>query len=266
MPSHTTPCFQTIYRNLHHLLTLRRRLKDELAEAESPAAALDPRLPDALQAALEQLEHETAALRAATPDTEDRQRVLDLLKGRRAELFARADALGTRAWCGEAPDIPDVTACRVRLRYCEHCLAGCRRQIEELRERTALKDPFLMLEEKFSLQDEELDALVHLYHRQFEPAPPITGSELLAVAFPRLEAAYKGQAILFETSNLLGHHLIEVVERRGDPLASTFALSRVANLIISGLHVDYPLQEVAWTVFAAGRGATVEMGKGVFPG
>ena len=127
MPSHTTPCFQTIYRNLHHLLTLRRRLKDELAEAESPAAALDPRLPDALQAALEQLEHETAALRAATPDTEDRQRVLDLLKGRRAELFARADALGTRAWCGEAPDIPDVTACRVRLRYCEHCLAGCRR-------------------------------------------------------------------------------------------------------------------------------------------
>jgi hypothetical protein len=201
-----------------------------------------------MQAMLEQIEHEDNSEREPAPDTDEQREAKRDREARRAAIFAAAHATGVRTWQGESTDVVDPLACRVRLRYCEHCLEELRGRIAALAGRTALRDPFGILESKFGLTDDELEVLIFLYFRQFEQPRPINGAELLGAVIGRQHAVYRGQSILFDASKLLANGLLAVVERGSGTFDTTFALSRTANLIISGLHVDYPLQDVKWTV------------------
>ncbi|MBL0159930.1 MAG: hypothetical protein IPP47_22995 [Bryobacterales bacterium] len=179
------------------------------------------------------------------------------IEAQRDAVFARADTLGIGAWQATMKDLDSPHTCRARLRYCEHCLAQVRKQIEELRANTSLLDPFAMLEEKYNLNDEEVELLTHLYFRQFERPKPIEGAVLLTEVLGRQSGAFRGQAMLFEASPLIASGLAEVVERGSGTMDSTYAVSRWANLVISGLHPDHPHLEITWRV-SAGRCATTE--------
>jgi len=232
------PLFPDLYYQYYDLLKVRAQLRQEMSQALEASYWCEPRLPPQVQAQLEQLEHEADHDRDHDHDRD----------ARRARIFAAAHATGLKAWQGESTDIPDPTACRVRLHYCDYCCEQLRARIETLRANTTLKDPFNLLDEKFDLTDDELEILIFLYHHQFERPEPITGAALLEAVIGRQSSVFRGQAILFDASTLLTGGLLTAVTRGNGALDTTFALSRTANLIISGLHADYPLQVVRWTV------------------
>lgn len=242
-----TPLFPDLYFQYHDLMKLRSDLRREMCEALELSAGFEPRLPAALQAALEQIEAEAHTARAALNDADAHSVAMHDLDRRRSEIFQIADQLGTKAWQGTTTDAPAPDACRVRLRYCEHCLGQLRARINALRAGTSLRDPFALLDEKFDLTDDELEILIHLYHRQFERPEPVTGAALLGEVIGRQSAMFRAQSLMFDTAPLLANGLLAVIRRGCGTLDTTFALSRTANLIISGLHIDYPLQDVRWT-------------------
>jgi hypothetical protein len=173
------------------------------------------------------------------------------IDARRDEIFARADTLGIGAWQAEMRDAMAPHTVCARLRYCEHCLAQVRGRIEALRASTSLLDPFAMLEERYKLCDEEVELLTFLYFRQFERPQPLTGAVLLSEVMGRQSGIFRGQEMLFEASPLIANGLAEVVERASGVMEATYAVTRWANLVISGLHPDHPHQVVEWASTAS---------------
>lgn len=242
------PLFLDDYYRMYGLMKLRAQVRQEYCQAIDVAEEWPPRLPDELQAALEELEQETERVRARRLPPEAHERAMAELDWRRDEIHARADALGVGAWQAAMGDVETARACKARLRYCEHCLARVRERIAALQASTKLMDPFAMLADKHGLDDDELELLAFLYFRQFERPEPIAGALLLGEVMGRQAGVIRGQAMLFDEGRLVAGGLVEVAEKGRGALDSTFAVSRWANLVISGLHPEYPHLQVEWTV------------------
>jgi hypothetical protein len=251
-PSHK-PLFLDLHYQIYDLMKLRHMLRQEFCQSVEAAEWYEPRLPPDLQSALETLERAADQVRAGATDFEAHRRGMKEIEARRGEVFALADALGARVWLAAMTELESPHTTRARLRYCEHQLAQVRVRIEALRAATSLLDPFAMLEERFNLCEEEMELLTFLYFRQFERPQPIEGARLLLEVLGRQSGVFRGQAMLFEASPLVANGLAEVVVRGSGPMDSTYAVSRWANLVISGLHPDHPHQVVTWRV-TAGRG------------
>jgi hypothetical protein len=245
------PLFLDLHYQVYDLMKLRSQLRLEFCQAVEPSEMYEPRLPADLQAALEALERAADGVRANTNDVAAYRNGMQQIEAQREAIFARADALGVGAWQAEMRDVPVPHPVRARLRYCEHCLAQVRGRIEALRASTSLLDPFAMLEEKYGLDDDEMELLTFLYFRQFERPKPLEGAVLLSEVMGRQSGVFRGQEMLFEASPLIASGLAEVVERGSGVMDSTYAVSRWANLVISGLHPDHPHQVVEWDATGA---------------
>jgi hypothetical protein len=240
------PLFLDLHYQIYDLMKLRYQLRLEFCQAIEPSEMFEPRLPAELQAALEALERAADDVRAGASNAGMHHRALQEIDTRRDEIFARADALGIGAWQAEMRDAMAPHTVRARLRYCEHCLAQVRARIEALRTSTSLLDPFAMLEEKCGLDDDEVELLTFLYYRQFERPQPLTGVVLLSEVMGRQSGIFRGQEMLFEAWPLIANGLAEVVERGSGVMDATYAVTKWANLVISGLHPDHPHQVVEW--------------------
>ncbi len=240
------PLFLDLHSQIYGLLKLRSWLRKEFAASVDLLEVFEPRLPGAIQAALEQCEQVEVSSRASALTREQHNRQMAEIDWRRSEIYKDADALGNDAWRETLHDGESLDAHRARLRYCEHCLGQLRDRIGALRASTTVMDPFSMLAEKHELDDDELELLTCLYFRQFDSPLPIDGASILGEVIGRQWAVHRAQAMLFDESRLVAGGLVEVVERGRGALDSTFAVSKWVNLVISGLHPEHPHLEVEW--------------------
>ncbi|MBK6734346.1 MAG: hypothetical protein IPG61_09685 [bacterium] len=139
--------YADLYYQYYDLIKLRSMLRHEFANAHEASATPCPRLPEEVQAALEEIETEARQLSRPSRPIEDVDIPQDLLD-RREYIFSNTMKLGARAWHGSGGEVSSVDGLRASMRYCEYCLDQLREKIEFLHDNVTTRDPFVLLQGK----------------------------------------------------------------------------------------------------------------------
>ena len=271
-----THLFLDLYYQYYDLLKLRSNIRREYSKCFEYGDMQDPVLIGELECDLQVLEKEEIDLLNDTKlELDEKTPKLKQIDKERNKIFKKLDKHGINAWCGFKiePDFEpdDGRKHKVQLRYLNHKIEKLKKQIEELRKDTTVKDPFFYLEEKYLLTEDELEILIFLYFNNFDDAEPIRGDLLLFIIIGKQRNLFNAQSLLFdksgvdisnddlskvlpETKCLIENDLIQKVESGFDALSSTFAISRYANLIISDLHAELPHLDVKFNLKTKKRG------------
>jgi len=262
--------FLDLYYQYYDYIKLRSQICRENSKYYEYGESQDPVLIGELECDLQVLEKEEIDLLNNTElELDDKIPAMKEIEKERIKIFKKLDKHGINAWCGHKVE-PEFESdgdrkYKIQIRYLYYKIELLKNQIEDLRKDTTIKDPFFYLEEKYLLTEDELEIIIFLYFNNFDDAQPIRGDLLLFIIIGKRWNVFKAQSLLFDKSGvdisnddlskalpdtkcLIENDLIQKVENGYDALSSTFAISRYANLIISGLHAELPHLDVKWNL------------------
>ena len=262
--------FLDLYYQYYDYIKLRSHVCREHSKYYEYGEIQVPVLIGELECDLQVLEKEEIDLLNNTElEFDDKIPTMKEIEKERIKIFKKLDKHGINAWCGykiEPESENDGNRkYKIQFRYLYYKIEKLKKQIEELRKDTTVKDPFFYLEEKYLLTEDELEILIFLYFNNFDDAEPIRGDLLLFIIIGKQRNVFNAQSLLFdksgvdisnddlskvlpETKCLIENDLIQKVESGFDALSSTFAISRYANLIISDLHAELPHLDVKFNL------------------
>jgi hypothetical protein len=131
-------------------------------------------------------------------------------------------------------EVPNNVHYEILLEYCNYKI----KQIKDNIEKTNMTDPFKILQEKFKLQDKEMEILVILFFSNFVDACPLRGIIILKKMFGMQYDIFDSQSLLFSDSKLIKNNLIKLCDKDDNFLNSTYGIAERTNLFISGLVKD----------------------------
>jgi hypothetical protein len=242
----SSPSFLDLYYQYYDLLKLRGQVYALCNEILEYGSIIDPKLIGDLECDLEVIRAEETKLRASILTVEEMKPGIESLQSQKSEIFRKLDSYGRNAFLDYQESPPSANMYEIQIEYCNYKINALEKKIEEFRTKTFLRDPFQHLEISYNLTREEMEVLIYLYFSDFEHGSAIKGNILLANVIGRQQNIFRDQSFLHPDSSLVRHDLVTTVERQYDWMSSTYAISPKANLIISGLHADFPHLDVQW--------------------
>jgi hypothetical protein len=242
----SSPSFLDLHYQYYDLLKLRGQVYALCNEVLEYGSIIDPKLIGDLECDLEVIRAEEIKLRGSILTIEEMKPRLESLHSEKDEIFRKLDSYGRNAFVDFQENPPSSNTYQIQIEYCNYKINALRKRIEEFGTKTSLRDPFQHLEKCYNLTPEEVELLIYLYFSNFEHGSAIKGNILLGNVIGLQQNVFRDQSFLHPDSSLVRHVLVTTVEKGYDWMSSTYAVSPRANLIISGLHPDFPHLDVQW--------------------